>query len=83
MKKKYQVCDIYATKLEWTYREYLLWKIGVDQIGCMPQDGTKVLLFQKECTAEVLVADAVKVAAIMQQMQADFAKKRKKKGDHQ
>lgn len=80
MKKKYQVCDIYAKKLEWG-KEYLLWKFGGGQIGCIPQDGTKVLLFDKKCTAEVLVADAVKVAAIMQQMQADFAKKRKKKED--
>lgn len=82
MKKKYQVCDICAKKLEWG-KEYLLWKVSGGQIGCIPQDGTTVLLFKKECTAEVLVADAVKISAIMQQMQADFAKKRKKKGDNQ
>lgn len=81
MKKKYQVCDICAEKLE-LGKEYLLWKFFDGQIGCMPPDGTKVILFNKECTAEVLVADAVKVSAIMQQMQADFAKKRKKKGDN-
>lgn len=82
MKNKYQVCDICAKKFEWG-KEYHLWKFGGGQIGCMPPDGTKVQLFQKECTAEALVADAVKISSIMQQMQADFAKKRKKKGDNQ
>ena len=82
MKKKYQVCDIYAEKLEWG-KGYLLWKVSCGQIGCMPPDGTTALLFQEERTAEALVADAVKISSVMQQMQADFAKKRKKKGDHQ
>lgn len=76
MKKKYVSGDIESSASSRT--EYLLWKYWASQIGCMPSDGTIVHLFS---VAQLTAKDLVHIAAIMQEMSADFTKKRKRKGD--
>lgn len=80
MKKEYKSGNIRSAGGGCKRDEYLLWCGFWNQIGCMPADGSEVHLFS---TAGLTVADLVHVAAIMQQMSADFTKKRKKKGDAQ
>lgn len=77
MKEVYKSGSITSEKASRT--EYLLWCPKRGQIGCMPSDGRCVHLFDSE---DLDVEDLVLVASIMLQMRADFAKKRKKKGDN-